>query len=135
MPKAKLLNGVAHDIAHHALSGLSCLHPHLSETCRKVGVWEVALDLTSKSPLPPNLPDYEPLRLASQALHRTFLGMLENFGFTLADVATAKLTFSVAKNAPDDYSYVSCTSEIITAKAQAYRHDIPSFAAIGLAPE
>ncbi len=133
MPKSKLLNGVAHDIAHHAMSGLSCLHPHLSETCRKAGVWEVALDLKMESPLPSTFPDYEPLRLASQALHRTFVGILQTLGFTLSDVSAARLTFSVVRDAPDDYSYVSCTSEIVTTLGHSYRHDFPSYSTIGLA--
>ena len=127
MPSSKLLNGVTHDIAHHAMSGLSWLYPHLTQTCRKADITEVVFDLTSKTPLPSSIPDYEPLRLASQALHRTFVGILESVGFTLADVSTARLTFSVVRDAPDDYSYVSCTSELVTARGQSYRHDIPSF--------
>jgi hypothetical protein len=132
MPSSKLLNGVAHDIAHHAMSGLSYLHPHLSETCRKAGIAGVTLDLTSESPLPSSVPDYQPLRLASQALHRTFVGILESVGFTLADVSAARLTFSIVQDAPDDYSYVSCTSELSTTRGQSYRHDIPAFSTTGV---
>ena len=37
MPKSAVMNGVAHDIAHHAQSGLSWLYPHLAKL---VGRWE-----------------------------------------------------------------------------------------------
>ena len=133
MPSSKLLNGVAHDIAHHAISGLSYLHPHLSQTCRKAGITEIALDLMSESPLPSSVPDCQPLRLASQALHRTFVGILESVGFALTDVSAARLTFSIVPDAPDDYSYVSCTSVLVTARGQSYRHDIPAFSTTGAA--
>ncbi len=56
MPSSKLLNGVAHDILHHAMSGLSCLHPHLSQTCRTAGVTEITLDLMRESPCQPASP-------------------------------------------------------------------------------
>jgi hypothetical protein len=133
MPSSKLLNGVAHDIAHHAMSGLSSLHPHLSQTCRKKGITDLTLDLVSDSPLPVNVHDYEPLRLASRALHQTFVGILESIGFTLADISIARLTFHITPNAPDDYSYFSCTSELITVKGKSYRHNFPAFCTTGMA--
>jgi hypothetical protein len=127
MPSSKLLNGVAHDIAHHALSGLSYLHPHLTQVCKRAGRASVALDLLRESPLPAEFPDYEPLRLASQALHRTFVGILESVGFTVTDVTAARLTLHVSPDAPDDYSYVSCDSEIVIASGRVYRHELPAF--------
>jgi hypothetical protein len=127
MPSSKLLNGAAHDIAHHALSGLSYLHPHLTQVCKRARRASVTLDLPRESPLPADLPDYKPLRLASQALHRTFVGILESFGFTVAGVTAAQLTFHVPHDAPDDYSYVSCDSEIVTTSGRVHRHELPAF--------
>ena len=127
MPSSKLLNGVTHDIAHHALSGLSYLHPHLTQVCKKAGRLSVTLDLLQESPLPADLPDYEPLRLASQSVHRTFVGILQSVGLAVADLTVARLTFHVPTDAPDDYSYISCDSEIVTASGRAYRHELPAF--------
>jgi hypothetical protein len=127
MPSSKLLNGVAHDIAHHALSGLSYLHPHLTQVCKRAGRASVTLDLLRESPLPADFPDYEPLKLASQALHRTFVGILESVGFTVTDVTAALLTLNVSPDAPDDYSYVSCDSEIIDTSGRVHRHELPAF--------
>ena len=127
MPSSKLLNGVAHDIAHHALSGLSYLHPHLTQVCKRASRASVTLDLLRESPLPADLPDYEPLRLAAQSLHRTFIGILESVGFTVADVTAARLRLHVSPDAPDDYSYVSCDSEIVGASGRVHHHELPAF--------
>ena len=133
MPSSKLLNGVAHDILHHAMSGLSYLHPHLSQTCRMAGVMEITLDLMRESPLPTSIPDCQPLILASQAVHRTFVGIVESVGLTLADVAAARLIFHIVPDAPGDYSYFSGTSEVVTAQGRIYRYDIPAFCSTGRA--
>jgi hypothetical protein len=133
MPSSKLLNGVAHDILHHAMSGLSCLHQHLSQTCRTAGVTEITLDLMRESPLPTNIPVCQPLILACRAVHRKFLGIVESVGLTLADVAAARLIFHIVPDAPDDYSYFSGTSEVVTAQGRIYRYNIPAFCATGRA--
>jgi hypothetical protein len=132
MPSSKLLNGVAYDIAHHALSGLSYLHPHVTQVCRKAKITEVTLDLLNESPLPANVPDYEPLRLASQALHRRFLNILKSVGFALSDISDARLVLHVVTDAPDDYSYVSCDSEIVAIGGRTYRHQLPAFCTTGI---
>jgi hypothetical protein len=125
MPSHKLLNGVAHDIMDHAMSGLSCLHPHLTQTCRSARVADVTLDLMHESPLPSTIPQYQPLVLASQSLHQTFVAILAKIGFTLADVSSATLTFHVSPDALDDYSFVSCASELVSSRGKSYRHEMP----------
>src|SRR5947209_5925709 len=127
MPSSKLLNGVAHDIMDHAMSGLSYLHPHLTQTCRSARITDVTLDLMRESPLPATIPHCEPLVLASQTLHRTFVGILSKMGFTLADLTSASLTFHVTPDAPDDYSYISSTSELVSAQGRSYRHEMPPY--------
>jgi hypothetical protein len=127
MPSQKLLNGVAHDIMDHAMSGLSYLHPHLTQTCRSAQITDVTLDLMSESPLPATIPQYQPLVLASQTLHRTFVAILTKTGFSLTDLSAASLTFHVSPNAPDDYSYVSCTSTLVSARGKSFHHEMPPF--------
>jgi hypothetical protein len=133
MPSYKLLNGVAHDIMDHAMSGLSYLHPHLTKTCRSAQITDVTLDLMCESPLPATIPQYQPLVAASQALHRTFVAILAKIGFTLADLSAARLTFHVLPNAPDDYSFVSCTSELVSARGRSYRHEKPAWSSKAVA--
>jgi hypothetical protein len=127
VPSQKLLNGIAHDIMDHAMSGLSYLHPHLTQTCRSAKITEVTLDLMQESPLPSTIPQYKPLVLASQTLHRTFVGILSKVGFTLSDLSSASLTFHITPNAPDDYSYVSCDSKIVSVKGKSYCHEMPPY--------
>ena len=133
MPSYKLLNGVAHDIMDHAMSGLSYLHPHLSQTCRSAQISDVTLDLMRESPLPATIQQYQPLVMACQTLHRTFVAILTKMGFTLADLSAASLTFHVLQDAPDDYSYVSCTSELISARGRSYRHEMPAWSSKAVA--
>ena len=127
MPSHKLLNGVAHDIMDHAMSGLSYLHPHLTQICRSARITDITLDLMRESPLPTTIPEYKPLVLASQTLHRTFVKILSKMGFTLADLSSASLTFHITPDAPDDYSYVSCASDLVSARGRSYRHEMPPY--------
>ena len=120
MPSSKLLNGVAHE--------------HLSKACRAAGMSNVTLDLMKGSPLPASVPDYQPLRLSTQALHRTFVGILEKTGFTLTDVSSATLTFHFLPDAQDDYSYFSCDSVLITTKGRSYGHEAPAWATTCVMP-
>jgi hypothetical protein len=111
----------------HAMSGLSYLHPHLTQTCRSARITDVTLDLMRESPLPATIPQYQSLVLASQTLHRPFVGILSKIGFSLADLSSASLTFHIMPDAPDDYSYVSCTSELVSARGKSYRHEMPPY--------
>ena len=79
MPSYKRLNGVAHDIVEHAVSGLSYLHPHIVNTCKKAGLSEITLDLLSASPLPAGVRVDKPCVLAIQTLHRTFVGSWQSW--------------------------------------------------------
>lgn len=57
--------------------------------------------------------------------------MLESAGFGIADVTIAKLTLHVIPDAPDDYSYVSCDTEIVAQSGKVYRHALPAFGSQG----
>ena len=107
------------------MSGLCYLHPHLTQTCRSARITSVTLDLMNESPLPAEIPQYQPLVLAAQALHHTFVGILTKTGFTLAEVSSASLTFHITPDAQDDYSYVSRISELVSTRGRSYRHEMP----------
>lgn len=121
-PADKLLNGVTNNITDHAVSGLSYLHPHLSQVCRKAGIEEISLDLIKASPLPTGFTEYQPLVLSSRALHQKFVEILEKNKFSLSDVSSAVLTFKFLPNSSDDYSGFSCACELITTKAKRFHH-------------
>jgi hypothetical protein len=93
MTSEKRLSSVCHSVAHHAVSGLSYLHPHLKRACRANGLSEVSLDLISDLPLPASLVASEELHLAVASLRARFAQILESEGFALTDLRTAWLLF------------------------------------------
>ena len=123
MPSRKHLNGAAYDIMHHAVSGLSYLHPHIAQTCRAAGLPALTLDLMRPSPLPPDISAEEPCVLATQTLHRTFVTLLQKIGFTLDDISSATLTFSAPRSSDDDYT-LACRSELVTTDGKRYEHQM-----------
>jgi hypothetical protein len=123
MPSDKRLNGITRDIAHHAASGLSFLHPHIVQLCRAVGLSEIMLDLTSASPLPADVTAEKPCVLSTQALHRTFTELLSKLGFTLSDVQSATLTFRASAASTDGYS-VPCVADLVTVHGHHYHHEV-----------
>jgi len=121
MASKKHLNAVAHDIAHHAVSGLSWLHPHLGEACRRAESDEVVLDAARVDPLPDGFPASEPLKLAAGGLHRTFVAIVEKKGFSVGDVKRAELRFVFSPNRKDDYS-CTCFSHLTASDDREYTH-------------
>jgi hypothetical protein len=94
MPKIALLNGVTHDIAHHAQSSLSWLYPHLSDACRDAGVLTTSVELVDTRPYPPGLQHKQPLALALVSMRQTLAVILEKHGFDFADLTSARLDFT-----------------------------------------
>ena len=83
MGRRGVFKSVAHNIADHAVSGLSFLHPHAAQVSRRSGVSPLILDLKSENPLPEGIEPYEPLELSSRALQKKFVGILEKEGLML----------------------------------------------------
>ncbi|BBN81459.1 hypothetical protein PA25_14440 [Pseudoalteromonas sp. A25] len=93
MASLKPLKGVAYDIAHHAQSGLSFLHPHLGEMCREVGITEATIDLMANESYPAELREYKPLKLAIGALKDKFAIILSKREMSLDFISELKLKF------------------------------------------
>ena len=123
MPSQKHLNGLAHNILDHAVSGLSYLQPHLAQVARAACVSTITLDLLSASPLPITLHLLRPAVLACESLHRTFLSIAQKLGFTAQDLASATLTFEFPANCANDYHF-ACTSELVGSSGRLYRHSM-----------
>lgn len=85
------LSGVAHNIAHHSGSGLSCISPHLANALRSVGAESTEIDLLVPQPYPPVAADSHPLRLALATLRQFVLTLLEKHGFGKDEIATIVL--------------------------------------------
>jgi len=112
MTTKRVLSGVAHDIAHHAGSGLSYLSPHLAQALREVGSDSTEVELLDTSPYPGNAAELQPLRLALRALSTKAKEILKSNGFDPDEVSSIRL---LATPAPWDASgYLLHTRAIIT---------------------
>jgi hypothetical protein len=98
----KRLRGVAHNLAHHAQSGLSYLHPHLAEACKKAAIQSVSFDLLPESPYPSELASCEPLRLALVELREWFFGQLDHLGHDRSNLDHVFLAFEFRGADPYD---------------------------------
>jgi hypothetical protein len=104
MASIKVLQSVAHDIAHHAQSGLSWVHPHMGQACRAAGRVAIEVQLTSDDPYPRLLAPVEPLKLAVTSLCQKFWDILAGHSLERSLVVSASLIFFFADDRPDDYS-------------------------------
>ncbi len=102
MTSRKRLKSVCHNIAHHAQSGLSYIHPHVVRACRDVGAPDMHVELLDSDPCPSQYRQIETLRLSLQALRGKFESILVAEGFALADVARVSLQFTPYPDM-DDY--------------------------------
>jgi hypothetical protein len=118
-----VLNGVAHDIAHHAQSGLSWLYPHLGNACRQAGVLTASVELMEQEPYPPSLPMSEPLALALSALRQTLVTMLKKHGFELGDLTSARLEFTFPSGYGDGSLYQ--VRSIVLSRGRTFARFLP----------
>jgi hypothetical protein len=113
MTTRRALAGVAHDIAHHAASGLSYLSPHMAQVLRTAGLNTTILELLDPNPYPPGVLEVGTLRLALRAFRSTVETILTKSGFALTDVTSIQLH---ATPAPwDESGYSLHTRAVITA--------------------
>ena len=91
MISTKRLRSVAQSTAHHAVSGLCYLHPHLGDRCRKNGTtWECVLLIGENVVAPSN---DGPISLATDALRGKFDEILQSEGGQQSDISTAVAFF------------------------------------------
>jgi len=109
MTSIKVLQSVAHDVAHHAQGGLSWLHPHVGQACRAADRLEVEVSLTSAETYPRALPPMEPLRLALLGLRDRFWNIVAAHRIEASAIKDASLVFRFSEGRSDDYlSEVTC---------------------------
>jgi hypothetical protein len=124
MPSEKRLNSVCHSIAHHAVSGLSWIHPHLGRACRQAGLSGVSIDLLADNPCPKDLRcrRKSPLRVGLGSVQEKFAGILQSEGFSVDDLTSAVLEFEFPPDKDDYWSL--CTSTTVTASGRQFRHKL-----------
>ncbi len=125
MPTMRHLDGVIHDIAHHAQSGLSHLHPHLAQLCRSLRTTSITLDLLAAAPLGDEVMVRPALALSTEALRTKFRHLIDGKGLALSDVAEAHLVFTFSERR-DDYNS-AVRAYLRTARGQTYEHELAAF--------
>lgn len=101
MASLKQLQGIAHDIAHHAQSGVSFLHPHLAQMCRQADVVTAAVELMAERPYPEGLGEWRPLEAALGVLRERLIAVLEAHGLSAVDIRSAHLVFLFRRGGTD----------------------------------
>ena len=123
MASEKRLSSVCHSIAHHAVSGLSYVHPHLRQACRMADENSVLIDLCNSNPYPENLRTNQPLEQALLSLQSRFFEILKAEGFTPNDIQAAKLFFEFNPEFPADYC-CNCHATLISATGKQFAHAV-----------
>jgi hypothetical protein len=123
MPSTKRLNSVCHSIAHHAVSALSYVHPHLLIACRGAGLKRLAVELLEADPCPARFQHIAPLKLSLGALRSKFEDILRAEGFSLSEVSRACLTFRPDLQQNDDYCSI-CRAVLISRTGRTYEHEV-----------
>ena len=103
MSSSKHFKGVAYDIIHHAVSGLSYLHPHLGDACEEAQINEVKIELLAKEVYPKKLPLKKPLKFALSSLQVKMKEIVEKKNLSLSSISRLDLLFKFEKNRPDNY--------------------------------
>lgn len=118
MAKRGALKSVAHNIADHAKSGLSFIHPHAAQVSRRCGLSPLILDLKLKDPLPVGIESYQPLELSSQAIQKKFVEILNKENIDLDSLMSARLELLFLN---DDEYYCVSTCILTDNKGKEYR--------------
>lgn len=131
MTSYKHLKGVAHDIAHHAASSMSWLHPSLSQACRLNFVDSVVLDLTHDPKYPEGFWVSKPLALATNGLKEWYRGLLKKKRFDEVDIQSVTIEFIFLPRRTDDWCE-SCRCRILSSLGKEYSasllfHDGPDY--------
>jgi len=105
------------------VSGLSYIHPHLSQAASQLHEAWVFVDLLADEPCPERYLTIEPVRLSLNALKFRFSDILSSEGFECSDLAFAGVMFEFAPESPDDYCS-NCHALLVSKKEKEYRHSV-----------
>ncbi|OHU85381.1 MULTISPECIES: hypothetical protein [Pseudoalteromonas] len=109
-----MTKSVAQSLAHHAVSALSFVHPHLGQACEEAGLDSIEIYLSDAEPCPKRFLNIEPLRLALNTLKETLYGLVTAEGFEPKDIESAKMVFEFKHGQLGHYCSV-CTASLVSA--------------------
>ena len=114
MASHKRLNSVVQSIAHHSVSALSFVHPHLGQACEEEGVDSIEIRISESEPCPSTFLHIEPLHLALNTLKGKFYDLVAIEGFEPKDIESARLVFEFKHGQLDHYCSF-CTASLVSA--------------------
>ena len=129
MPSRKRINSVAHSTAHHAVSGLCYVNPHLRTACTRVGKRSCSIDLLAEEPCPLDFQQIDPIRLSIGALKDKFLEILRAEGFGVEDLSEATLIYEFPQFMDDFCS--NCAVRLKTASGYSAMRAVDYFGRTG----
>lgn len=110
MGKRGALNSIAHNIAHHAASGLSYIQPYAGQASRSKKLSPLTLDLLADDPLNGLVAAEDPLGLSSRSIQKKFLGIVSKEGIKSEWIKSAIWEFLFPT---EDNYYTVCTCRLI----------------------
>jgi hypothetical protein len=123
MASSKRLSSVSHSIAHHAVSGLSYVHPHLRQAAKARAEETVFINLLADEPCPQRFSQIMPLKTALNSLKLRFLEILKSEGFSSMELNAAVLMFEFPENYAADYCS-NCHSLLTHKTGKNYLHAV-----------
>ena len=106
MPSAKRIRSVVHSIAHHGVSGLCYLHPHLGDACKSAGIDRATIDLLDGGPASQFEQGSKSIANAADALRAKFAEILNSEAMARKDLSEASAMFLFQKGRWPSACYV-----------------------------
>jgi hypothetical protein len=112
MLSQKRISSIAQSIAHHAVSGVCSVNPHLRKACTDLRRHTCEIDLLAEVPCPPEYSDVDPIRFSISALKEKFIAIASSEGFSIKDFREVLLIYEFPEFL-DDYSS-NCRVRIVS---------------------
>jgi len=97
MQSTKRLRSVTQSTAHHSVSGLCYVHPHLGNVCKKMNSREIAVNLLDQGFVPVLNEISRELQLSTNALRDFFAALLKSENIDIEELASAEAIFQFDK--------------------------------------
>ena len=90
----KRLKSVIQSTAHHAVSGLCYVHPHLGKACKESGINSIKVDLKKPKIEPVLATITTEIELSTNALRAKFAEILAAEEIAISEIDSAKIVFN-----------------------------------------
>lgn len=114
MTSIKRLRSVIQSTAHHAVSGLCYVHPHLGEKCKEIGIKSIGINLLKPGFDAELLSITEELELSTNALREKFSELLVSENIKDSEIKSAYVTFGFLRGLWP----TSCYIEVVTVEGK-----------------